>query len=241
MPHTDTLPDEVLDTIARQVGEHVYEVTDELPGSATAELTETLSVWRLEVDRIRGSTGDDADLSQFATPTGRWHHQVRIDGRATVFARSAPLDDEPASWRLRELFASPIAEELDQAIDWVDAHVVDDCLVHLLVVPEYQLHALWLYFEDRAQSQVLVFDAPEEYGIAAPQLYESDQFLEFLRLVVPVMAVLEEDADRPSSTVTPEPSDEDHPGTGTTGPARGTRPGHSRGRFSSAPRRASSA
>src|SRR3954451_12662872 len=104
MPHSEHLPDEVLATIARQVGDHVYEVADDdLSGTATVELTETLAVWRLEAERIWAWSGD-ADVSQLATSTGRSHLQVKVDGRAVLFARSAPLDEDPESWRHRELF-----------------------------------------------------------------------------------------------------------------------------------------
>lgn len=121
----------------------------------------------------------DLDISQLARQTGRWHHQIKIDGKAESFARSVPLGPDAANWSVRELFQSEVAQKIDEAIDWIDSNVTGDPLVRLLIVPAYHLHAFWLKEGDA--SRVLVVDMPASF--TRPQynkLYTSKEFLEAL-------------------------------------------------------------
>src|SRR5262245_20890226 len=142
MAHADALPQGVIDNVASQVGAEAGKgLGAAVLQSKTMELTESFSLWALGADVVAKTY---ADLAQLARQTGRWHHQIKIDGKAQAFARSMPLGPDAANWSLRELFRSEIAGKIDEAIAWVDTNVTGDPLVRLLVAPAYQLHAFWL-------------------------------------------------------------------------------------------------
>lgn len=176
MAHTDALPNDVLDAVAAHIGA-------EAGGSFGAgvlqkkmELMESFAVWSLGADAV---TKSGVDLSQLAQQTGRWHHQINIDGKAEAFARSMSLGPDAASWSVREMFESEIAKKIDDAIEWVDQNVEGDPLVRLLVIPAYHVHAFWLKEGDA--SQVLVVDMPQGFTqLQSGTLYSSAEFLEAL-------------------------------------------------------------
>jgi hypothetical protein len=177
MAHADTLPDDVIDAVAAQVGAEAGRTFGgAVLQNRAMELAESFAVWSLGADAVPKS---GVDLSQLARQTGRWHHQIKIDGKAESFARSMPLGPEAANWSVREMFASEIAKRIDDAIEWVDRNVPGDPLVRLLVVPAYHLHAFWL--KEGNGSQVLVVDMPHGFTkLQTGKLYSSKEFLEAL-------------------------------------------------------------
>jgi len=181
MARPDDIPSDVVEFVARQIGEQIPRVApEELLRGASVELNESLAVWCLGGDRIATGLDRNADFEGLVTPTGRWHHQLKFDGKPAMFGRSTPLGPDAESWQLRELFVSPISEKIDRAISWVDENVSEDCVVRLLIVPAYHIHALWLKFED-GEGRVLVADSPEQLtGIDVMRLYASYEFLEAL-------------------------------------------------------------
>jgi hypothetical protein len=63
--------------------------------------------------------------------------------------------------------------------------------VRLLVAPAYQLHALWLSNDDTSVDQVVVVDAPSDYGDLKPDVWHNaPAFLEVLYQQVPALGVL---------------------------------------------------
>jgi hypothetical protein len=177
MAHSDVLPDDVIDNLAAQIGSEAGRTL----GAAilqrkTIEMTESFSIWALGADLV---TKVDVDLSQLARQTGRWHHQIKVDGKAESFARSMPLGPSATDWSVRELFESEISQKIDDAIDWIDQNVQGDPLVRLLIIPAYHLHAFWLL--DGTLSQVLVVDMPPSFTkLQYGRLYSSREFLETL-------------------------------------------------------------
>jgi hypothetical protein len=177
MAHADALPSDVIDAVAAQIGAQAGKsLGAAVLQSKAMELTESFSIWALGADAV---TKSDVDLSQLAEQTGRWHHQIKLNGRAESFARSMPLGPDAASWMVRELFESEIAKKIDDAIEWIDQNVKGDPVVRLLIVPAYHLHAFWLKEGDA--SKVLIVDMPPgltrlQYG----KLYTSKEFLDAL-------------------------------------------------------------
>jgi hypothetical protein len=180
MAHAEALPEEVLDKVLEQVGVLLRGAFDsEQLSGAEVGLGETFDVWVLEADAVIRPTDD---LRLLANPTGRWHHQVSVNGVVEAFARSVPLGATPDSWRVVEVFKSPLASKIDKAIVRVDdLHIVGDPLARLLIVPAYQVHAFWL-LNDKNVEQVLVIDRPEQFiHLHADQLLSYHEFLEALR------------------------------------------------------------
>lgn len=162
MATTKQLPPEVLRTVANQIGERLG-VFKEHPISSPffttgagenrpqVDLGESFEVWTLPAGAL-DEFEKGLDLPQIARPTGYWHHQIRSDQQARSFARSKPLGSDPESWSLRELFVSPLAEEVGRAIDWIEERVPEDVKVTYLSVPQHQVEAFWL-ISDPASTQ----------------------------------------------------------------------------------------
>ena len=177
MAHADTLPNDVIDTVAAQIGAGAaMSLGAAVLQKKSVELTESFAVWALGADAVPKS---GTDLTQLARQTGRWHHQIKLDGKAESFARSMPLGPNAANWSVREMFESEIAKKIDDGIEWVDRNVKGDPLVRLLIVPAYHVHAFWLKEGDA--SQVLVVDMPQGFTkLQTGKLYTAKEFLEAL-------------------------------------------------------------
>src|SRR5205807_839760 len=159
MAHADALPSDVIDNVADQIGAEAGKSLGAAVLQRKAmELTESFSIWSLGADAV---TRSNVDLSQLARQTGRWHHQIKIDGKAESFAQSMPLGPDAASWTVRELFESDVAKKIDDAVEWIDHNVHGDPVVRLLIAPAYHLHAFWLKEGD--VSHVLVADMPPSF------------------------------------------------------------------------------
>lgn len=178
MAHSDSLPQDVIDTVAAQLSAAASKTLGAAVLQHQAiELTESFSLWSIAADAI---INPNAELAHIATQTGRWHHQVKTNGKATAFARSVPLGADAKSWSLRETFESDIAAQIDLAIDWIDANAKGDPLVRLLVVPAFQVHAFWLV--EGNDSSILVVDAPEIYQrLKRNGLMSASEFLDAIR------------------------------------------------------------
>ena len=175
MAHPDMFPAATLNTLASEIG---LRVPATLRAAKPAlHIAETFSVWMLGLD---ATTKPDQDISKLAQQTSQWHHQIKSSGKVETFARSVPHGPNPTDWTIAQLTtASPIAEKIDKAADWIDNNVKGDPLVRLLIVPAYYLHAFWL--EDQGTSHVLVIDMPDGFTrLKYNTLYASKEFLEAL-------------------------------------------------------------
>lgn len=180
MEHAEGLPDNVKEVIAKQIGMLLPRIFDpELLSQAEVKLRETFEVWVLEADAVIQSTDD---LSLLARPIGRWHHQVSIDSEVKSFARSTPLGATPESWRVVEVFQSPLAEKIDDALRRIDdLKLGDEWLARLLVVPAYQVHAFWLLNSEDVE-KIFVIDHPAQFThLLTDRLLSYDEFLVALR------------------------------------------------------------
>ena len=124
------------------------------------ELTETFAVWMIGLDDLL--SGPD-NLSELAIETGRWHHQLNVDGDAGVFARSKAHGGNPSGRRITEVFRSQLAEKIDASVTWIDENLRGDPLVRLLTIPAYHLTAFWLVEERR--DSVMIVDVPAYYSM----------------------------------------------------------------------------
>lgn len=200
MADTEKPSEDTLESIARQIGEWlpeskqentflgIREVTAPTP---KAKLKETLAVYTLEVKAIQSDNGTASDLSSLAQPTNSWHHQVKQSDGSHAFARSS-TDDKSGQHSLDELFYGTLAEKIDKAISWADAHVPDTMLARLLLVPSYRVEALWFFPKEcheneAAGDEIYVMTAPQSFTKLAPDnLYSARDFLEALRHEKPV-------------------------------------------------------
>jgi hypothetical protein len=183
-PHPDRLPPELLDGVAREIGLRIPLVLHHRPPEpgASARITESFRVFRLTAARIRDSS--TTDLRELAAETGRFHHQVEVDGKPVVFARSTPGPGPTAI----EVAASPLATEFDRAIRWIDENVRDDVLVRILEAPAYHLLAFWLLPPEGATS-VVVVDKARRLESKSPRRMTAAESLRILRAAQPVMGV----------------------------------------------------
>jgi hypothetical protein len=177
MAHADPLPADVLDALAVKLGPPLAEFgafAQHTPPAA--ELSETFAVWSLNPTAV---LTPDADFTKLVTQTGRWHHQIKVRGKAAAFARSMPLGTDANSWDVTQLFQSDIPEKIDQAVDWVDSNVNGDPVVRLLIAPSYYLTAFWL--SEPNNNQVYVIDVPANFAhVQARTLYSAREFLQKL-------------------------------------------------------------
>lgn len=143
------------------------------------ELGEAFELWMLPLDAIRAA---NASVREAAFSTGRWHHQVYVNGEARAFARSRRNPGAPGGWELVALMQSSLPQGVDRGVEWLDVRAPDAAPggVRLLSVPTYHLHALWL--AAGAADRFLVVDAPRYYRAFRPErLYDDQELLQALR------------------------------------------------------------
>ena len=178
MAQVEQLPQDVLAEVARQIGARLTPTAQAAVGRGLAlEIAESFPVYMLPLE---ATTWPAADLAALAVPTGLWHHQLRHGQDVQEFARSMPTGPRAEDWRVEEISASPIAQSIDGAAQWLDARVRSRATVRLLVVPAFQTHAFWLFEPDR--SQIVVVDRPEAYAaLEYRRVYPAADFIEILR------------------------------------------------------------
>ena len=178
MAHVQKLPDDALDTIAKQVG-RLYPSLDNnvTQRQSSGELTETFPVWFLSIEAI--NTGND-NLLELAQDTLRWHSQIWIDGKPEGVARAIAPSNDISDWTVRQILKGDFAKTIDDAVRWVDEKIETDPLVRILEIPAFFITALWLV--DRQESSVVIAKLPQNLQSLSPLVqYSSQDFLEALR------------------------------------------------------------
>lgn len=179
MANFRSLPDEALNRITEQVGVGLAQLNPvpALGAASNIQLFETVDVWMLSADALLQQTDD---LTQLAKPTGRWHHQIKVDDQPTSYARSIALGPDASDWSVVGVFESSTALKIDEAIAWIDNNISDDYMVHLLTVPAYSIESFWLIKD--GDQKIVVISAPDEYAVLkTQQAYTSGEFLNELR------------------------------------------------------------
>lgn len=187
MPHTDPIPDQALNVVANGVALRLPRVLgSRLLPTTTVAITSSFEVWGLSAKQISHSFSDNLD--SLAAPTGRWHHQIALDGQPKLYARSLRAP-EAEGWTVAEVALSRTAQRLDAAIDWIDANVAEDDLARLLEAPAYHLLAIWLVGAG-GQGRVLVVEAALRLAnLVAPQPRPEWEVLRELREAKPVVGI----------------------------------------------------
>jgi hypothetical protein len=184
MAHLHKLSDETRASLTRQIGERLSDdrqaITasvdrESIAPSEKIELGEDFQVWTLNPD---ASKNLDSSLSSLATPTGYWYHLIRRGGRVREFA-SSKAEALAGDQRVHSVFTSPIAGQIDRAIEWVDQNDTTDATVRLLFIPYCGLHAFWL-LEDGGD-RIVIVDMPGQPGkLQYRRFYQTREFLELL-------------------------------------------------------------
>jgi hypothetical protein len=198
MPYGAQIRPESLEHLVQQIGEQLRHIAPpDLLNAGPIELRESFEVWALGLDALGHGVHSKRQIRQLARPVDRWHHQLAFGGQAAAFARSSssPLTGEH---QLEELFLSPLAQETDKAIGWLDEKAGAGEHVRLLIVPACHLHVFWLE-DDELKSRLMVIDttgsAPEErsvtvLGLPRFQMQGESEFLQDLSLAVAPAGVL---------------------------------------------------
>jgi hypothetical protein len=186
MAHAEILPDQTLNLVAAEIGSRIALLGGHFSGQAV-ELGETFSVWMIDAP---SSTQNSPDVAQIATSTDRWHHQIKVAGKAAAFARSTQRGTGAQNWSVEAIVNTlhpvahgqqtmGLAQRIDEAIEWIDKHVQGDPLVRLLCIPSDYLWMFWL--TANAASHLLVVEKPERYvHLAYHTLYTSHAFFQAL-------------------------------------------------------------
>jgi len=135
-------------------------------------LAEEFEVWKL---LPKAFAKPDARLAKLAKPTGYWQHLVRHGGAARELASSI-RDKATGKWKVHSIGSSILAEKLGKAVQWLDHNDHSDCVVRILLVPTFSLHALWLFCE--ANDRVVLFDSMRTVqGLVFEKIYAGAEFL----------------------------------------------------------------
>jgi hypothetical protein len=178
MAHAQPLSQNVLDVIARQIGDRLppASLTPVPPGGALS-IAENFPVWTLG---LTATTRPDEPFRSLVTNTGNWHHQVHSTTGEHLMGRSTPNGPNPEDWHVLSVSrSSRIATKIDQAIEWIDNNVTGDPLARLLEIPSYYLLAFWL--ESSTIDQIIIVDMPPKYTrLQYKHVYTAKEFLETL-------------------------------------------------------------
>jgi|RhiMethySRZTD1v2_1073278.scaffolds.fasta_scaffold24381_6 hypothetical protein len=205
MAVTKTLPTDVLNSIAKQVGERMQPIDGNrqfrsLDGQPLADqgwsVAESFEVWKFIPDALEEIADGTNDITRLVRRAGVWHHQLRQEDKAIGFARSKPLGPDPASWSVRDIFVSDLAQAFDRAIVHVDhQHVPDNVEVRLISMPRQQVEAFWFVSEASPpdpnwNNQVLIVRTPKQiHEFAFLKQMKSEEFLAALVTKEPGMGI----------------------------------------------------
>lgn len=194
--------EEVLGEVASQIGDRLHDEFQrrgrELPnfdaGSGIGDLAqypfemgETFEIWQLKADVERQLAETREDLLTLTRQSGAWHHQViaTVEGgqkKAVAFAQSRASGQGGDEWSVRDLYFSPLAARIDQAITLADEWVDDEAVARLLSLPEFKIEALWFLTlpsdteRPHPTSRVIVFFGPESSPMPQMSLISSQDF-----------------------------------------------------------------
>ena len=190
MATTDRLPDDTLKSIAAQLPTFTARGPF-LPKNAAVpaepdEIGESFAICQLDLAQVKKPP---KNLSKLATPSGFWHHQLRTAGVATHTAVSTKQGFGDGH-EVQQMFASPVAAKIDEAVAWVDRNITGKATVRLLIAPAYFLHALLVLADDGSMSAVL---ADQPTGYTQLQTERQYPFAEFLKLLA---------KEKPAGTIT---------------------------------------
>lgn len=140
-----------------------------LGGTSSLELAESTDIWILDADKISVATS----LVSVVRPLCRQYHQIENGGTPIAYAVSFT---ENGNDEIAEVGDKKFAELFHDALVRIDEQNIHG-MVHLLLVPAYQVHALWI---DQPTHEVIVLSGSPFENNLGKSLPEFD-FLEQLR------------------------------------------------------------
>lgn len=175
------LSDAALDAITMQIGEQFATLgvdSHPLLARGSLEMAESLTEWILDADALY--TSDTDALESLARRTGRWHHQICSGDHAAAFARSVESEQFESGAAVVELFISPLAAKIADALLAVTSTSHGDDEHRLLLVPAYHLSAIWTVRDDAGS--IFVADAPDTVSeLKVGGTYSEGMFVDALR------------------------------------------------------------
>ena len=144
MAYTELYPTPRLAAVAAQLGSFLGSPGRQAAAPAFAaagptELAGSFAVWTVSLQDFRAAGAANARWNNV------WHHQMRpTGGAADSFVRTR--DQEGAAPEIRGVYYSPLAGEIDRAIDSIGPLPAGSgqSTVRVLEIPELRLAALWI-------------------------------------------------------------------------------------------------
>src|ERR1044072_8047392 len=198
MAQTDQISPEALESITRQIAEAIRlpaeEETFTDASTATPEVTRTLTVWGIKPEAMAAlmEGADPEQLSDWAVPASRWHHQMKFNTETNAFARSIASPTNAAEVELRQMSISARAEKIAHAIEWVEQELQKnparyglpspyDPLIRLLDIPSRRVTALMLLDELHHGTHIVLVAARRgDNRLSEPRPLSEGEFLRFL-------------------------------------------------------------
>ena len=185
MAKTDELPPGFRDGLADHLTRFMSAENHSLPSGSLAQIWigEAFQVWSVSLAELRNG----APLQLRARRTCVWHLQLRAtaDGPAVAFARCLLLN---GGSELRSVHFSPLAGEIDTAVQWIDENLPDDSwVVRFLEISDLQLPMLWLSNGQEDRFRILLSrEDRSRRGFRAEPLYSEAELLDRLSEVSPI-------------------------------------------------------
>jgi hypothetical protein len=179
MAHATKLDQDSQMKIIEQLAESVSAaLSSDAQGSDQVEIGETFEVWNVPT----------LDMSRAAVQTGALHQQLLVNGLPVGFVRSQRND--AGVWEETEIIRSPLAAQINAAIEDADAKVTEDTLARLLLAPEYHVTALWF---EGPRNQCYVIACPDTFkNLSRGQVLDGAAFLQALQREKPITGVYRE-------------------------------------------------
>jgi hypothetical protein len=168
-------PKSTLRFLAGQVSEKLgAESAAAFANGVEMELAETFPIWFLG---YTATSTPHVRLAELAQRTGYWHHQIWHNKQAKEYALSRTFGPGARDWEILAIMSSPLANEIEKAIKWIDAQNVEgDPPACLLSIPAYHMTAFWL--RGKSDDKIVVVDQPKSFKLLKKEhLYEEHVFL----------------------------------------------------------------
>ncbi len=145
-------------------------------GGAAMELHESIPVWLLT--RSSFSLSDDVPLARRSENTGVWHHQLKVNGQFSVFARSYVAAG--GEFRLLHLALSYLGEKVDAGLVLAERALGGSVGVRLLEVPTFGMSSLWAQTE--VVEKIVVLTKPASNTVPSGELMDPITFIRRVRV-----------------------------------------------------------
>ena len=176
---------ELRDSLLSQAGPLIAGVSSAPQALRAVELGENFQLWFLPQEAITSSRGP---LSSVAVPLKKWHSQIFSNGEPAFFVWGHETGNAQQAYEIDEIFESPLAGSVGNAIRWIDDNIDDSFEARILSVPSYLLTSFWLV--GPASDFVVVIQRPEKIDIPLRMAIASDEFLGILRSTPSVEGIL---------------------------------------------------